>query len=56
MTRTSRRRNARVYELTHSLPVEQVLADARETFDELLKIIEALPEKYFSNRKARNGS
>lgn len=43
------RRNARVYELTHSLPVEQVLANARETFDELLKIIKALPEKYFSN-------
>jgi 8-oxo-dGTP diphosphatase len=43
------RRNARVYELTHSLPVEQVLADARETFDELLKIIKALPEQYFSN-------
>jgi hypothetical protein len=43
------RRNARLYELTHSLPLEQVLADARETFDALLKIIEALPEKYFSN-------
>jgi ADP-ribose pyrophosphatase YjhB (NUDIX family) len=40
------RRNARVYELTHSLTVEQVLADARQTFEELLAVIEALPEKY----------
>jgi hypothetical protein len=41
------RRNARVYELTHSLSVEQVLAEARQTFEELLAVIEALPEKYF---------
>jgi 8-oxo-dGTP pyrophosphatase MutT (NUDIX family) len=43
------RRNARVYELTHSLSVEQVLADARQTFDALLAVIEALPEKYFDD-------
>jgi 8-oxo-dGTP pyrophosphatase MutT (NUDIX family) len=43
------RRNAHVYELTHLLPVEQVLADARQTFEALLSIITALPEKYFSD-------
>jgi 8-oxo-dGTP pyrophosphatase MutT (NUDIX family) len=43
------RRNTRVYELTHSLLAEQVLADARETFKELLKIIEVLPDNFFTD-------
>jgi ADP-ribose pyrophosphatase YjhB (NUDIX family) len=43
------RRNARVYELTRSHSVEQVLADARENFEVLLAIIEALPGKYFDD-------
>ncbi|HRQ22907.1 MAG TPA: NUDIX domain-containing protein [Anaerolineales bacterium] len=43
------RRNARIYELTRSLSVEQVLADARQTFDALLAVIEALPGKYFDD-------
>lgn len=41
------RRNARVYELTHVLPLEYVLADARQNFAALLSAIEALPDKYF---------
>lgn len=43
------RRNSRIYELTHSLSVEHVLTDARQKFDALLVVIEALPDAYFDD-------
>lgn len=43
------RRNARVYELTRSMSLQDVLSDAHQTFIKLLKIIKALPDKYFDD-------
>ena len=42
-------RNRRVYELTHELPLHEVLSDACQNFIKLLKIIKALPDKYFDD-------
>jgi len=43
------RRNARVYEMTHSMPLLDVMNDARQNFEALLSIIELLPDEYFDN-------
>jgi hypothetical protein len=43
------RRNVRVYEMTHSLPLQQVLDDAQKNFKALLNIIEVLSDEYFTN-------
>jgi len=36
------RRNARVYETTHALPLQQVMGDAQNNFEALINIIETL--------------
>lgn len=43
------RRNARVYEMTRSMPVQEVLSDATQTFIKLMKAIKALPDEYFDH-------
>ena len=43
------RRNAWVYELTHALPLQQVMDDAQKNFEMLLNIIEALSDEYFDD-------
>ncbi len=43
------RRNARVYELTHAMSLQDVMNDAHQNFDALLTIIEVLPDEYFNN-------
>ena len=42
-------RNALVYEMTHAMPLQDVIEDARQNFEALLNIIEALPDEYFDN-------
>ena len=43
------RRNARVYETTHALPLQQVMGDAQNNFEALINIIETLSDEYFDN-------
>lgn len=43
------RRNWRVYELTHSISLQDVLNDASQNFINLLETIQALPDKYFED-------
>lgn len=43
------RRNARVYELTHTMPLQDVMTDAHQNFEALLHIIKVLPDEYFNN-------
>ena len=43
------RRNTRIYELTHSLPLQKVLDDAQKNFEALVNIIEVLSDEYFTN-------
>lgn len=43
------RRNTRVYEMTRSISLPDVMNDARQTFAELLEIIKALPDEYFND-------
>ena len=43
------RRNARVYEMTHALSLQQVMGDAQKNFEALVSIIEILSDEYFAN-------
>ena len=43
------RRNSRVYEMTHMLPLQQVMDDTQKNFEALLNIIETLSDEYFDN-------
>jgi hypothetical protein len=43
------RRNARVYELTRAMSLQDVLSDAHQIFINLLKVIKALPDPYFDD-------
>jgi len=43
------RRNARVYEMTHTMPLLDAMNDARQNIEALLKITELLPDEYFDN-------
>jgi hypothetical protein len=43
------RRNARIYEMTHTMPLLDAMDDARQNFEALLDIIELLPDEYFDN-------
>lgn len=43
------RRNARVYELTHAMSLQDVMNDACQNFEALLAIIELLPDEYFDD-------
>jgi len=43
------RRNSRVYEMTHALPLQQVMDDAQKNFAALLNSIETLSDEYFDN-------
>ncbi len=42
-------RNARVYEMTHVIPLQQVMEDAQKNFKALLNRIETLSDEYFDN-------
>jgi len=43
------RRNTRIYELTHLLPLQHVMDDSQNNFEALLDSIEALSDEYFDN-------
>lgn len=43
------RRNTRVYEITHALPLQQVMDDSQKNFETLVNIIEVLLDEYFDN-------
>ena len=43
------RRNTRVYEMTRSMSLLDVMNDARRTFAELIEAIQALPDEYFDH-------
>jgi hypothetical protein len=43
------RRNARVYEMTRSMSLLDVMNDARQTFAELIEVVKTLPDEYFDN-------
>lgn len=45
------RRNRRIYEATHTLPPEQVMQEALEVFQRLLRAVEALPDECLTDAR-----
>jgi hypothetical protein len=43
------RRNARVFELTRTMSLVDVMNDSRQTFAELIEIINSVPDEYFDH-------